>query len=180
MQGRGPLRAAPALQAVTQPPLCQSAPVPPPRHESYLGAEPIGHATHAPPWHAGCGHHLLLRWRFGPRGDDAHCGANQKVRLNPPGAHGQGPSKMPGAPGRHGGARWSGTSRSQRCTLVESRLFLCVLLLPALREPLSWGSGGDRSLHLFLALLEARLGLRGESRTPVRPCPAWGPRSAWG
>lgn len=68
--------------------------------------------------------------------------------------------------------------QGQHRTFVESRLLLCLLLLPA-RWPLGGGSGGSRSLRLLLALLEARLGLRGQKRSPVSHDPAGQPHSAW-
>lgn len=55
---------------------------PAPRCKPYPRAEPVGHATSAPPGHAGRGHHLLLCWRLGPGGDDAHCRANRNTQLN--------------------------------------------------------------------------------------------------
>lgn len=170
--------APPTLQAQ---PLAPPHRPPAPRCKPYPRAEPVGHAAGAPPWHAGCGHHLLLRRRLGPGGDDAHCGANRNARLNP---QPQGPR----------------AGSQPRC-----RVLLAGTGSPLERDPLAPGPypcseplaspppapagsagaprrgarGGPVAASPSCSARSSPWAA-GESRFPVRPRPAWGPCSAWG
>lgn len=163
---------------------------PAPRQGPCLGSQPVGHAAGAPPQHAARGHHLLLRRRLGSGRHDAHCRTEKHQAEHPWGwGAGSQPRAVLGKSWRplcrHFPMARAGLGslleqdlQGQHRTFVESRLLLCLLLLPA-RWSFGGGSGGRCSLRLLLALLEARLGLRGQKRSPVSHDPARQPHSAW-